>query len=327
MSNVRHLKVAKDDDGQRLDRWLKRYVPELPYTLAQKLMRSGQIRVDSKRAKAETRLKAGQDVRIPPIATVDARKQQRSVISDKDRAFIKSLVIYDDGDVIALNKPADLATQGGTKMKRHIDGLLDALKNKEGVKPRLVHRLDKDTSGVLLLARSAQAARALGDIFKGREIKKIYWAIVTPTPEMQQGTIKAKLHKTEGMRREKVVVDEEEGKHARTEYAVIDSIGNETAFVAFWPRTGRMHQIRVHAQVMGCPIIGDGKYGGRVDSIKGMDHAKRMHLHARRLILPHPTRKGVIDITAPLPPELVTSWRNFGFNPNDKSDPFEDLEV
>jgi 23S rRNA pseudouridine955/2504/2580 synthase len=327
MSNVRHLKVSKDDDGQRLDRWLKRHVPELPYTLAQKLMRQGQIRVDSKRAKAETRLKAGQDVRIPPIATLDARKQQRNVISDKDRAFIKSLVIYDDGDVIALNKPADLATQGGTKMKRHIDGLLDALKNKEGVKPRLVHRLDKDTSGVLLLARSAQAARNLGEIFKSREAKKIYWAIVSPTPSMPQGTIKAALIKGGGPRKEKMLVDEKEGKKSRTEYSIIDNIGTETAFVAFWPRTGRMHQIRVHAQVMGCPILGDGKYGGRVENVKGMEHAKRMHLHARRIICPHPIRKGVIDITAPLPPELVTSWKNFGFNPNDKSDPFEALEV
>lgn len=327
MSNVRHLIVSKDDDGQRLDRWLKRNVPELPYTLAQKLMRQGQIRVDSKRARAETRLKAGQDVRIPPIATIDARKQQRSAISDKDRAFIQSLVIYDDGDVMALNKPADLATQGGTKMKRHIDGLLDALKNKDGVKPRLVHRLDKDTSGVLLLARSAQAARALGDIFKGRDVKKIYWAIVSPTPSMAQGTIKAALIKGGGPRKEKMLVDEKEGKKSRTEYAVIDSIGTETAFVAFWPRTGRMHQIRVHAQVMGCPILGDGKYGGRVENVKSMEHAKRMHLHARRIICPHPMRKGVIDVTAPLPPELVTSWKNFGFNPNDKSDPFKDLET
>ncbi len=327
MSNVRHVIVAKDDDGQRLDRWLKRHVPELPYTLAQKLMRKGQIRVDSKRAKAETRLKAGQDIRIPPIATIDARKQQRSAISDKDRSFIKSLVIYDDGDVVALNKPHDLATQGGTKMKRHIDGLLDALKNKEGVRPRLVHRLDKDTSGVLLLARSAQAARALGEIFKGRDIKKIYWAVVTPAPAMPQGTIKAALIKGGGPRKEKMLVDEKEGKKSRTEYSVIENMGGTAAFVAFWPRTGRMHQIRVHAQTMGCPIVGDGKYGGLAARVEGMEHAKRMHLHARRIVCPHPLRKGVIDVTAPLPAELVTSWRNFGFNPNDKSDPFENLET
>lgn len=327
MSNVRHLKVSKDDDGQRLDRWLKRHVPELPYILAQKLMRQGQIRVDSKRAKAETRLKAGQDVRIPPIATLDIRKQKRKEISDKDRAFIKSLVIYDDGDVVALNKPYDLATQGGTKMKRHIDGLLDVLKNKEGVRPRLVHRLDKDTSGVLLLARSAQAARVLGESFKGRDVKKIYWAIVSPAPALPQGTIKAPLIKAGGAQREKVIVDEKEGKKARTEYSVIETIGHQAAFVAFWPRTGRMHQIRVHAQVMGCPIIGDGKYGGAAAKVEGIEHARRMHLHARRIICPHPLRKGTIDVTAPLPPELVTSWRNFGFNPNDKSDPFKDLEI
>ena len=326
MSNVRHIEVAKDDDGQRLDRWLKRHVPELPYVLAQKLMRQGQIRVDSKRAKAETRLKAGQDVRIPPIATIGQREKTRKEISDKDRAFIKSLVIYDDGDVIALNKPADLATQGGTKMKRHSDGLLDALKNKEGVKPRLVHRLDKDTSGVLLLARSAQAARVLGETFKGREIKKIYWAIVAPTPKILKGTIRAALIKGGGPRKEKMLVDEKDGKKSRTDYSVLENVGDDAAFVAFWPRTGRMHQIRVHAQVMGCPIIGDGKYGGSGAKIETMEHAKRLHLHARRVILPHPMRKGTIDVTAPLPPELVTSWKNFGFSPNDKSDPFEDME-
>ncbi|MGB4107254.1 MAG: RluA family pseudouridine synthase [Alphaproteobacteria bacterium] len=326
MSNVRHLEVAKDDDGQRLDRWLKRHVPELPYVLAQKLMRQGQIRVDSKRAKAETRLKAGQDVRIPPIATLGQREKTRKEISDKDRAFIKSLVIYDDGDVIALNKPTDLATQGGTKMKRHIDGLLDALKNKEGVKPRLVHRLDKDTSGVLLLARSAQAARVLGETFKGRDIKKIYWAIVTPTPKILKGTIRASLIKGGGPRKEKMIVDEKDGKKSRTDYSVLENVGDDAAFVAFWPRTGRMHQIRVHAQVMGSSILGDGKYGGSAAKIESMEHAKRLHLHARRVILPHPMRKGVIDVTAPLPPELLTSWKNFGFSPNDKSDPFEDME-
>jgi 23S rRNA pseudouridine955/2504/2580 synthase len=253
--------------------------------------------------------------------------QQRAKISDKDRAFIKSLVIYDDGDVIALNKPADLATQGGTKMKRHIDGLLDALKNKEGVKPRLVHRLDKDTSGVLLLARSAEAARKLGDMFKGRDVKKIYWAIVAPTPEIHQGTIRASLFKAEGNRREKVVVDEEQGKKAKTDYSVLEHVGDQAAFVAFWPRTGRMHQIRVHAQTIGSPIVGDDKYGGEMGKIGGMTPAKRMHLHARRVILPHPMRKGTIDITAPLSPELVTSWKGFGFNHNDKSDPFADLEM
>ncbi len=326
MSNVRHLKVAKDDDGQRMDRWLKRYVPEIPYVLIQKLLRQGQIRVDSKRAKAETRLKAGQDIRIPPVASLEKRTVDRRKISEKDAAFIKSLVIYDDGDVIALNKPNDLGTQGGTKMKRHIDGLLDALKNKEGVRPRLVHRLDKDTSGVLLLARSAQAARVLGESFKGRDVKKIYWAIVTPTPVPPQGTIRAALLKAGGRNKEKVVVDEQEGKKSRTDYTVIDSAGDKAAFVAFWPRTGRMHQLRVHAQLIGCPILGDRKYGGQTAKVEGMNHPRRLHLHARRIICPHPMRKGMLDITAPLPAELAGSWKNFGFNANQKGDPFEGLE-
>ncbi|MCB1591924.1 MAG: RluA family pseudouridine synthase [Alphaproteobacteria bacterium] len=343
MRDVRHFKVDADNDGQRLDRWIKANVPDLSYGLAQKLMRKGQIRVDGKRAKPDMRLSTGQDIRIPmPDAKEIAVKKQtekKRKLSQGDIDFIRSLVIFDDGDVIALNKPAGLAVQGGTKTSRHVDGMLEGLKNKSGVVPRLVHRLDKDTSGVLLLARSAEAARKLGEAFKGRNVKKIYWTLVSPTPEMLQGTIRAAIVKGQGGKKEKMLIDDEHGKSAVTEYAVLESAGKQAAFVAFWPRTGRTHQIRVHAQLMGSPIIGDGKYKSeRPEHEKEYEHippeadferlglAKRLHLHARRIILPHPLRKSVLDIAAPLPPDLVKSWKTLGFTPNIRDNPFEDMD-
>lgn len=333
--SVKTITVKQDDDGQRLDRWLKKAVPDLPYGLSQKLIRKGQIRIDGKRAKADSRLSAGQEVRIPPIEQKSDSKGQRK-ITDKDAAFIKSLVIYEDADVIALNKPAGLSTQGGSKTKIHIDGMLEALSNKEGVKPRLVHRLDKDTSGVLLLARSANVARKLGEAFKGRDVKKIYWAIVSPTPEAQDGTIKAPLRKAGGTNKERMKVDDKEGKIAITDFIVLESALDSAAFMAFWPRTGRTHQIRVHAELIGCPIVGDKKYARLPEQeethearrkaeadLKNMDMADRLHLHARRIVLPHPGRSGTLDISAPLPPELIKSWKALGFSTNLKQDPFE----
>lgn len=336
MSGVRHIKVKDDDDGQRLDRWLKKYVPELPFGLAQKLMRTGQIRIDGKRAKPDSRLEAAQEVRIPPIEG-DGRKSDRNAkkLSDKDAAFIRSLVIYEDEEVVAINKPQGLATQGGTGVKKHVDGMLDALIGKNGVRPRIVHRLDKDTSGVLLLARSANSARALGHIFKGRDIKKIYWALVSPAPKDIEGTINAPLGKVGGPMKENIRVDEEEGKRAVTEFSVIEHAHKQCAFVAFWPRTGRTHQIRVHAALMGTPIIGDSKYGERkieheheIIGLEGVNLSAGLHLHARRIICPHPIFKNkTLDITAPLPPELSKSWKAMGFSTHLKNDPFEDLKL
>ena len=323
MSGVRHITVSDDDDGQRLDRWLKKNIPDTPFGLLQKLIRKGQLRIDGKRAKPDTKLKAGQDVRIPPVQ--DKVQGEKRPLKDKDIEFIKSLVIYDDGDVIALNKPAGLSVQGGTKIRFHVDGMLDGLTDKKGVRPRLVHRLDKDTSGVLLLARSAKVARELGNMFKGRDIKKIYWALVAPTPEKHEGTIRAALIKSGGANKERMTVDEKEGKKAVTEYAVIEHAMQQAAFVAFWPRTGRTHQIRVHAELMGCPILGDEKYGAQHEAISGVDTASRLHLHAQRIICPHPVRKGKLDIQAPLPPELKKSWKALGFSSTHKADPFEDL--
>ena len=296
MSEEQLLTVSEDDNGQRLDRWLKKH---MSFALAQKLIRKGAIRIDGKKVKQDTKLVAGQEVRLPPMEDnkpVSRTKPEKKGVNAENAAFIRSLVIYKDEDVIALNKPAGLAVQGGTGTTRHIDGMLDALVNRTGVRPRIVHRLDKDTSGVLLLARSAEAARELGHLFKGRDVKKIYWAITTPAPEQSEGTITAPLVKAGGGHKERIVVDDKEGKSARTDFIVLDKLGNQAAFVAFWPRTGRTHQIRVHAaDVLGCPVLGDGKYGGSAARIEGMED---------------------------LPEMLQESWKTLGFSTSAKVDPF-----
>lgn len=322
MSGVRHIEVSEDEDGQRLDRFLQKHLKGTPFGLLQKLMRSGQIRVDSKRVKAATRIAMGQSVRIPPM---EDKFEDDQKVSKRDAEFMRSLVIYDDGDILAINKPAGIATQGGTNINRHIDGLLDALIDKKGVRPRLVHRLDKDTSGVLLLARSSDMARKIGKIFQGRDIRKIYWAITVPAPEINSGEIKAPLLKAGGIGNEKMVVHED-GQHAVTLFDIIERAHKQLAFVAFWPRTGRTHQIRVHANHMGCPILGDGKYGGGAAMIDGIDHVRRVHLHARSISFHHPRHNKMLEISAPLADDLLKSWKDFGFDPNSKYDAFKDIK-
>lgn len=323
MSGVHYLKVTDDEDGQRLDRFLQKHLKGVPFGLLQKLMRKGQIRVDSKRVKAATRLESGQQVRIPPME--DRKPDGKKQLSEKDAEFIRSLVIYDDGDIIALNKPSGLATQGGTNIKRHVDGMLDALINEEDVRPRIVHRLDKDTSGVLLLARSADIARKMGDVFKSKNIRKIYWALTVPAPEINSGEIRAPLIKAGGAGNEKMIVSEE-GQDATTLFDIIDRAHKQMAFVAFWPRTGRTHQIRVHATHMGCPIVGDGKYGGQDAMIEGIEHVRRVHLHARSVEFKHPKTGKMFEIIAPLADDLVKSWKDFGFDINSDYQPFDDIK-
>ena len=325
MSSVYHIEVSDDEDNQRLDRFLQKHLKGTPFGLLQKLMRSGQIRVDSKRVKASTRLVAGQSVRIPPMDPAK-RDQHQKKISARDAEFIKSLVIYDDGYLIALNKPAGLATQGGTGITRHIDGMLEVLSNEEGVKPRLVHRLDKDTSGVLLLARSSQMARDMGKIFQGRDVKKIYWALCVPAPEINNGEIKAPIRKAGAPGQEKMIVDPEEGQRASTLFDVVERAHKQVAFVAFWPRTGRTHQIRVHAAHMGTPILCDGKYGGKNAFIEGLDVKERVHLHARSIRFTHPKTKKLVEIDAPLADDIKKSWKALGFDPNSDYIPFGDVK-
>ncbi len=323
MSRVYHIEVTEDEDNQRLDRFLQKHLKGTPFGLLQKLMRKGQIRVDSGRVKAATRLKAGQKVRIPPME--DKKYEQEEGVSEKDAAFIQSLVIYNDGDIIAINKPAGIATQGGTNINRHIDGMLAALVSKTGVKPRLVHRLDKDTSGVLLLAGSSNMAREMGKIFSGRDIRKIYWALTVPSPEMNNGEIRAPIMKVGGMGNEKMTVHED-GLKATTLFDVVERAHKQLAFVAFWPRTGRTHQIRVHATHMGCPILGDGKYGGQEAFLDGIDHVRRVHLHARSIRFKHPKTGKMLEIEAPLADDLKKSWKSFGFDVNSNYNAFDDIK-
>lgn len=322
MSGVYYIKVSEDEDGQRLDRFLQKHLKGTPIGLLQKLMRKGQIRVDSKRVKTSTRIEAGQSVRIPPLEKKNTNSKK---VSDKDADLIRSLVLYDQGGILAINKPAGLATQGGTNIKRHIDGMLPALADKDGVVPRLVHRLDKDTSGVLLLARSADMARELGKVFQGRHIRKIYWALTVPAPEMNSGEIRAPLKKVGGEGNEKMAVDND-GQGAITLFDVIDRAHKQLAFVAFWPRTGRTHQIRVHAAYMGCPILGDGKYGGQDAMLDGVDHVKRVHLHARSIHFKHPKTGKAVDVSAPLSGDIEKSWKELGFDHTSDHDVFADIK-
>lgn len=309
--------VTAAEDGARLERWLKKKYPALAFGQMQKILRTGQVRVDGKRVKGDERLVEGQTVRIPPQLAPGAEKPRG--LSAKNTEFIRSLVLYEDEHVIAINKPPGLATQGGSKIKYHIDGLLEGLA-KDGVKPHLVHRLDKDTSGVLLLARNPKIAKALGELFSSRDIRKYYWAITVPTPIPHQGKLKSPIAKSGENGREKVRPDAG-GKYALTYYQVIETASAKLAWVAFWPRTGRTHQIRVHAQEMGTPLLGDYKYGG--GTMEGLPDM--LHLHARRIILPHPVTGRKLDITAPLGSEMRKTWKFFNFNPDDKSDPFEEI--
>ena len=334
-TSVETRTVGADEADIRLDRWFKRHFPDVGHSYLQKLLRTGQIRVDGKRAETSTRLAAGQAVRIPPLADwakPDAAAKahtapKKPVMSDKEIAALQALVLYKDGDVIAIDKPAGLAVQGGTGTSKHLDAMLDALKFDATERPKLVHRLDKDTSGVLLLARNTFAASKLTELFRGRDVRKIYWGATVGVPKPYQGKIDMALAKEGGPRGERVAGDDEDGKRAVTYFSVLENAGKEAAFVAMWPRTGRTHQLRVHMNAIGTPILGDGKYGGQGAFLPGAEVPKKLHLHARRLILPHPRGGGrPIDVTAPLPHHMAQTWKYLGFSPNLKGDPFDEVE-
>ena len=324
--------VTGDEDDLRLDRWFKRHYPDLGHGGLQKLLRKGQIRVDGKRVKTNHRLVPGQAIRIPPLAPPTGkltgsreRKNKSQELTEADRNFVQSLVIYQDDDLIAINKPSGLAVQGGSNMRRHLDGLLDGLKFDAEERPRLIHRLDKDTSGVMLLARNRVTAARMGTTFRLRETRKIYWAAAVGNPEISQGRIDAPLGKMPGRAGEKVGVDDVNGKSAVTLYHVMDNSANRLAWLAFWPLTGRTHQLRAHAMVLDTPILGDGKYGGAGAFLTGIEIPRQLHLHARRLVTPHPSGRGVLQIDAELPLHMKKTWSDFGwFEPTEeeKIDPF-----
>ena len=314
--NVRQFTVGPDDDDIRLDRWFKRNLPQIGFAMVSRWARTGQIRVDGKRAKPEDRLTAGQVLRVPPGGETAARgPRKREDLSDDDIERAERMLITQDKAAIVLNKPPGLATQGGTGTRDHVDRLLDAFADEKSPRPRLVHRLDKDTSGVLLTARTPGSAAFFSKRFSGRSAKKVYWALVVGVPEVHDGIIEAKLAKQPGTGGEKMHVDEKEGQTAKTRYRVVDRAGNRAAWVELQPFTGRTHQLRVHMAAIGHPIVGDGKYGGQDAFLTG-SISRKMHLHARRLIIEHPD--GVpLDATAELPEHFAGSMEQLGFNEND----------
>ncbi len=303
---VRQFTVQADDDGVRLDRWFKRHLPQIGFATVSRWARTGQIRVDGKRAAVEDRIAAGQIVRVPPGGQSDTKAPpKRRELSPQQIAQAEAMVLTQDRAAIVLNKPPGLATQGGSGTKEHVDGLLDAFVI-AGPRPRLVHRLDKDTSGVLLIARTPGTAAYFSKRFSTRSARKIYWALVAGVPDIEDGLIELPLAKQPGTGGEKMMVDEsEQGQTARTRYRVIDQAGNRTAWVELQPLTGRTHQLRVHMAAIGHPIVGDGKYGGQESFLTG-SISRKMHLHARRLIIDHPDG-APLDVTAPLPDHFAAS--------------------
>ena len=320
--------IAPEEGDQRLDRWFRRHYPGLGHGRLEKLLRTGQIRVNGKRARAGTRLAAGDRVRVPPLPDSGEAPSRRPPppLDEADAAMIRAAVIYRDDDVIALNKPPGLAVQGGSRVRRHLDGMLEALRFEAAEPPRLVHRLDRDTSGVLLLARHAAAARALAALFRTRELRKLYWALVTGVPKPARGRIDAPLAKRQAGAGERMVAMAEGGQRAVTDYALVEAAGRRLAWLALMPRTGRTHQLRAHAaQVFGHPVAGDGKYGGEAAFPAGFE--PRLHLHARALELPQPGRGAPLVLSAPLPPHMAAAWRFLGFDTEPAGDdfaPFED---
>ena len=314
---VRQFTVQHDDNDIRLDRWFKRHLPQIGFATISRWARTGQIRVDGKRADPADRLMAGQVLRVPPGGTTPAGlggPRPRRELTEEQIALADSMVIHRDRAAIVLNKPPGLATQGGSGTFEHVDGLLDAFHG--GPRPRLVHRLDKDTSGVLLVAATPGSAAFFSKRFSGRTARKIYWALVTGVPSIDEGLIELPLAKQPGTGGEKMMVDESgEGQTARTRYRVIDRAGNAAAWVELQPLTGRTHQLRVHMAAIGHPIVGDGKYGGPEAFLTGTI-SRKMHLHARRLLIEHPDG-APLDVTAELPEHFANSMAQLGFNQED----------
>ena len=325
----RTFTVSEDDDGIRLDRWFKRHLPDASFNIVSRWARTGQLRLDGSRVAPGDRILAGQVIRIPPPETAPPPKtakprRERPPLSPEDTELAQSLVIHRDNAALVLNKPPGLATQGGTKTERHLDGLLDALVFEAEGRPKLVHRLDKDTSGVLLVARSARAAGHFAKAFSSRTARKVYWALITGVPSIEDGTIDLPIAKQPGTGGEKMHVDEKEGSPARTRYRVIERAGNRACWVELQPFTGRTHQLRVHMAAIGHPIVGDGKYGGQEAFLTG-GVSRKMHLHARRLKVDHPDG-GAIDVSAELPEHFTESMKLLGFDPADGDLPLDEVK-
>lgn len=313
---ARQYQVSAEDDGIRLDRWFRRNMTEVSFATVSRWARTGQLRLDGARVGPGDRIAAGQVIRVPPLdsalPTGDRAERQRPPLSEEQESFAQSMVIHRDPQAIVINKPPGLATQGGTRTHDHVDGLTDALMFERDDRPRLVHRLDKDTSGVLLLARSARSAAFFAKSFASRTARKVYWAIVMGVPSIDDGTIDLPLAKQPGTGGEKMHVDEKEGAPSRTRYRVIDRAGNRAAWVELQPYTGRTHQLRVHMAAIGHPIVGDGKYGGKEAFLTG-SISRKLHLHARRLRIDHPDGSP-LDIRADIPAHFAETLASLGFD-------------
>ena len=308
--------IAEDDDGIRLDRWFQRHTQDISFNIVSRWSKTGAVRLDGAKAGPGDRIRAGQVLEWPaelPVPAADRpAEKQRAPLTHEEIDYMRSLVIHRDAHAIVINKPPGLATQGGTRQTTSVDALLDALQFDAPSRPRLVHRLDKDTSGVLLLARTAKAAAHFSKAFAGRNARKYYWAITVGVPKVAAGTIDAPIAKQPGTGGEKMHVDPEGGQSAKTRYRVIDRAAARAAWVEFQPLTGRTHQIRVHTAAIGHPLVGDGKYGGKDAFLTG-GISRKMHLHSRRLVIDLPGG-GTLDIAAELPDHMAESWSMLGFD-------------
>jgi 23S rRNA pseudouridine955/2504/2580 synthase len=339
------IDITADNADQRLDRWFRRMFPHIPQGRIEKMCRKGEIRIDGGRVKPATRVQAGQVVRVPPLPDAAAPAPvQHSAVSDTDAQMIRDCVIFRDDHLIALNKPPGLPTQGGSGQTRHVDGLAAALRFGHDEKPRLVHRLDKDTSGVLILARSRKSAQALTAAFRARDTRKIYWAAVAGVPSPRLGTIryglvKAGGHGAKGEGEKMRIVDPDkvsqtpDAKHATTDYAVMSALGGRVSWCALVPITGRTHQLRAHMAAMGHPIVGDGKYGGSGQenlgdgwgAHLGGELSRKLHLHARSLSFDHPFNGSRVTLSAPLPRHMAATWDTLDWHIADApADPFDE---
>jgi 23S rRNA pseudouridine955/2504/2580 synthase len=322
MAGVETKTVGAGEDGMRLDRWFKTHYAGLPHSRLEKLLRTGQVRVDGGRAKSSTRLAEGQTIRVPPLPDVAPLPASRQRLSKADRDFLASIALYEDDDLLVLNKPSGIAVQGGTKTPHHIDRLLEGMGDGPETRPRLVHRLDRDTSGVLVIAKRRAVAAKLGKAFQTRSVRKIYWALVHGVPKPPQGKIEAALVKASGPEGDRVRKarpgEQDRAQSAVTHYAVVDRAGQAVSFVSLKPVTGRQHQLRAHMAILGHPIMGDEKYPSGAELPQGVEN--RLHLHARRISFPHPSGEGVVDVTAPLPAHMRQSFTLFGFDDGANAD-------
>jgi len=306
--------VTEDEAEIRLDRWFKRHFPILTQGMIQKLCRTGQIRVDGKRVDAATRLQPGQSVRVPPIPDGPAPPPPPAPLDPATLRELEGMVVYMDDCLIAVNKPHGLPVQGGPGIVRHLDGMMDGFRQGASDKPRLVHRIDMDTSGLLLFARTPGMAAKMAAAFRGRDVQKTYWAVVAGRPARQEGRIEIPLVKFGGLRGGERVAAAEKGEEgatfAVTEFRVLDAASRKLAWLELSPLTGRTHQLRVHCAAMSTPILGDRMYGGETARVEGFP--EKLHLHARRLVFPHP-QGGTLELEADLPGHMRETFKAMGF--------------